>query len=113
MPLAIAIVVVMVLHLIDKHNQWAKARKFGIWSASVVAAAAVLFWGGSWAYAKYTDWQLERYTTRHYQMKHDMISKFRGKTVFPNICKESDFNSLMMNGAKSSVQSSILICRLD
>jgi hypothetical protein len=94
MPLAFAIVLVMVLYLIDKHNQWAKARKFGIWTASVVAVAAALFWGGSWAYAKYADWQLERSTTRHYQMKRDMISKFRGKIVFPNICEESDFKQL-------------------
>jgi hypothetical protein len=96
MPLAIAIVMVMVLYLIDKHNQWGKARKIGIWTASVVVVGAVLFWGGSWAYSKYTDWQLERYTTRHYQMKRDMISKFRGngKTVFPNICEESDFKQL-------------------
>jgi hypothetical protein len=56
MTLGIALVTIFVLYLIDKHNRWRQALKLVI----ALAVAAVLLYGGTYAYTKYATWRVTR-----------------------------------------------------
>jgi hypothetical protein len=54
--LGIALVIIFVLYLIDKHNRWSQALKLVV----VLAVAAGLLYGSMYAYAKYEAWRVTR-----------------------------------------------------
>lgn len=56
MTLGIALVIIFVLYLIDKHNRWRQTLKLVI----VLAVAAGLLYGSMYAYAKYEAWRVTR-----------------------------------------------------
>lgn len=94
--LAVALVVIFVLYLIDKHNLWRKTFKIAAWSAAVLGTIAVLAAGCFYLWSEYQDWQRERYLNAHWKLKERVMTRYvtADKTVLPRICSDQEFREL-------------------
>lgn len=76
LPLSVAIVLIFVLYLIDKHNAWKGAAKVvgAVVALAVVSAAGIYGWG------KYEDWRTMK--RREADVRACMESVVEGSIVF-------------------------------
>jgi hypothetical protein len=104
MTLGIALVLIFVLYLIDKHNLWRKTFKGALW----VVALAVLGVVGMYVRSEYQDWKLDRYTKAHVAMKERVIAKYAtaDKSALARICSDRDFKQLT-TGEKDEVKDAL------
>jgi hypothetical protein len=101
MTLGWAIVIVMVLYLLDKHNLLKKAL-LGVAALAIVAGLSF----GAWYW--YSEWTIDRYTTNHVAMKKQVLDKYKyaNPETIKGICVEPSFKELT-EGERQEVASAL------